>query len=80
MKQQDNHGSLTITFFAAVTFFLILAVFGKSQAAGLLKPKHGDDSKISIKSHHVDVVINNGFARTEVDQVFTNAGNSDMEA
>ena len=49
-------------------------------ATGLLKPKNGDINSVQMKSHHVDVTINNGFARTEVDQVFVNTGDRDLEA
>lgn len=74
------HNSLITSIIAAVLFFLILGVFGKSQAAGLLKPVNGNDSLIAIKSHDVKVVINNGFARTQVDQVFVNNGGTELEA
>ena len=33
-----------------------------------------------MQTHHVQVTINNGFARTEVDQVFANSGDLDLEA
>ena len=61
---------------------LIITVINASQsfAAGLLKPKNGDDSSIHMASHHVDVTINNGFARTQVDQVFSNISDTDLEA
>lgn len=77
----NNRCSLFTGIVTALVVILILSLFGKStQAAGLLKPKNGQDSDISIKSHDVNVTINNGFARTEVDQVFTNTGTSDLEA
>lgn len=50
------------------------------EAAGLLKAKGGGESGVRIKSHAVNVTINNGFARTEVDQVFANDTDRDMEA
>jgi len=50
------------------------------QAAGLLKPLDGRSTAIHIKTHRVNVTINNGFARTEVDQVFMNDGRQDLEA
>lgn len=67
-----------------IRFILITAFFlglGHHPAfsAGLLKPIGGDDA-ISLKSHRVNVVINNGFARTEVDQVFINGSDADTEA
>lgn len=49
-------------------------------AAGLLKHVDGRSTDIHIKSHQVNVTINNGFARTEVDQVFVNDGKQDLEA
>ena len=80
MKEKDTQSTFIISLISATLFFLILSIFGQSQAAGLLKPKTGDDSLISIKSHNVSVVINNGFARTEVDQIFINSGETDLEA
>lgn len=62
-----------------VTAFVCI-VTGTSFAAGLLKPIGAPQSSISIKNHAVDVVINNGFSRTEVDQVFYNSGGNDCEA
>ncbi len=51
------------------------------RAAGLLKPiGGGDESSVFIKSHKVEVMINNGFSRTEVDQVFYNDTDSDLQA
>ncbi|MGA1791250.1 MAG: VIT domain-containing protein [bacterium] len=49
-------------------------------AAGLLKPLDGSASDVSMKSHNVNVTINNGFARTEVDQIFMNMSDRDLEA
>lgn len=53
---------------------------GQGVAAGLMKAITGGDVPTSIKSHRVDVTINNGFSRTEVDQVFLNEGDVDLEA
>ena len=49
-------------------------------AAGLLKPLNGNTDSLQIRSHKVDVTLTNGFARTEVDQVFRNTASQDMEA
>lgn len=49
-------------------------------AAGLLKLLTGANPDVHMKTHEVNVTINNGFARTEVDQVFANDGDRDMEA
>lgn len=48
--------------------------------AGLLKPVNGPADTVFMKSHRVNVTINNGFARTEVDQVFGNNTDQDLEA
>jgi len=61
-----------------VLFFSIGLI--ETQAAGLLKPIGGGDSNVHMKSHRVSVIINNGFARTEVDQVFMNTSDKDLEA
>lgn len=64
-----------------VLAILLLALFFNSAlAAGLLKPIGGaNDAALSIMSHRVDVTINNGFVRTEVDQTFVNSGDSAIE-
>ena len=51
-----------------------------AMAAGLLKPVDRSKSDVYMKSHHVNVTINNGFARTEVDQIFFNKGTRDLSA
>jgi len=64
----------------AVATFVALSSNQSIQAAGILTPKGAPRSPIQIKDHHVDVVINNGFARTEVQQTFTNPNTNDLEA
>ena len=51
-----------------------------SQAAGILTPVGSGHHPIRIRDHHVNVVINNGFAMTEVHQTFYNANSEDLEA
>ena len=51
-----------------------------SQAAGILKPIGHAGEGPYIRTHAVDVTLNNGFARTEVDQVFGNDSDRDYEA
>ncbi len=60
----------------AIIFMLLSPCFG----AGLLKPVNGSQDAVFMKSHHVQVTLNNGFARTEVDQVFGNTSDQDLEA
>lgn len=57
-----------------------LVMAGQVWAAGLMKPTQGNPNDVFIKSHKVSVTINNGFARTEVDQVFGNKTSRDLEA
>lgn len=68
---------------AGIILWLLLigALTGtEAWAAGLLKPAHGESALIAIRSHNVQVTINNGFAKTQVDQVFFNGGSQDVEA
>ena len=51
-----------------------------AHGAGLIKPVGGGDGGAFIKSHHVSVTINNGYAQTVVDQVFGNHSDMDYEA
>jgi len=74
-------GFLNLDVWAVVgVVFLLMTSIAPAWGAGLLKPIDDTDSDIHIRSHGVDVTINNGFARTEVDQVFANKGDQDLEA
>ena len=58
MCQENKTSSLVIALIAAFVFGLVMAVFGTSQAADLVKPKTGDHPQIvlfkqnSIENHH----------------------------
>jgi Ca-activated chloride channel family protein len=52
---------------------------GTAFAAGTLAPAGSPQEPLEIADHHVEVVILNGFARTEVIQTFRNPGDSDIE-
>ena len=65
--------------------FLILILFlgmvpKASLAAGILTPTGSGHQPIQIRDPHVNVVINNGFAMTEVQQTFYNPNTQDLEA
>lgn len=63
-----------------LSLLLVLSASATSFAAGLLKPVGASQqAALTIASHRVDVTINNGFVRTEVDQTFHNAGSSAIE-
>ncbi|WP_028580214.1 VIT domain-containing protein [Desulfogranum japonicum] len=80
MQRDAKNNSWVSALMTGLIIVLVLGVFGKSQAAGLLKPKNGGADQISIKKHAVSVVLNNGYARTEVDQIFTSQAEQDLEA
>jgi len=49
-------------------------------AAGLLKPASSQLPDLQIRQHHVDVVIEDGYAATTVEQVFHNPHSQTLEA
>jgi len=52
---------------------------GGVQAAGLLTPSDGSLPPLELKEQHVDVVIEDGYAVTSVEQVFHNPHPRDLE-
>lgn len=64
----------------AVLALISLAAATSSFAAGVLTPKGSPDQPVRMTDHHVHVVLNNGFARTEVSQTFHNPNPHDLEA
>lgn len=78
LKRSRYYSLLTLMITALTLFAAASATPAK--AAGLLKPINGNQNHIQIKDHHVTVTLNNGFASTEVDQVFSNTGDTDLEA
>ena len=51
-----------------------------AMAAGLLTPADSALPALQIKEHHVDVVVEDGYAITEVDQTFFNPHDQTLEA
>jgi len=49
-------------------------------AAGLLTPKDGNTPALSIRDHKVNVIIEDGYAITHIDQIFHNPHGHDLEA
>ncbi|WGL16188.1 VIT and VWA domain-containing protein [Microbulbifer bruguierae] len=49
-------------------------------AAGLLTPTDSNLPQLEIREHHVNVVIEDGYAITEVDQTFANPHDQQLEA
>lgn len=57
-----------------------LITTGQTFAAGLLTPTNGQSSSLEIKQHDVSVIIQDGYAITTVEQVFSNPHSQDLEA
>ena len=60
---------------------LVVALFGASQAraVGLLTPATGAPS-LDLQDHNVDVVVEDGYAVTTIEQTFANPHAQDLEA
>ncbi len=66
-----------------ILVFAILLGIGfmfPAHGAGILTPIGAGHEPIKIEDHNVSIVINNGFARTEVIQTFFNSNNVNIEA
>lgn len=58
--------------------FMLTAI--GANAAGLLSPVSANLPDLTIKEHHVEVTIQDGYAITEVEQVFANPHNQALDA
>lgn len=67
-------------FWKALIVAVLVTAAPHALAAGLMKPKDSGLPDLQIRDHRVNVVINNGFAVTEVDQMFHNPNDIDLEA
>jgi len=65
---------------AIMGLLLNLFIGSSAMAAGLLSPKDGSLPALQIRQHHVNVIIEDGYAMTEVEQVFYNPHGRDLEA
>ncbi|WP_395748532.1 VIT and VWA domain-containing protein [Prosthecobacter sp.] len=63
-----------------ITLGLVLGLAASVNGAGTLTPKTSSDQPIQIRDHHLEVTLNNGFARSEVTQTFFNPNDKDLEA
>jgi len=62
------------------TVALLLLASTPMFAGGTLTPQGANDLPVDLRSHHVAVTIQNGFARTEVTQGFFNPNDHTVEA
>lgn len=51
-----------------------------SDAAGLLHPKGDTHSPLDLRAHLVDVVVEDGYVVTHIEQIFANPSDHDLEA
>ncbi len=59
---------------------LCLLSGAEALAAGLLTPTDGNLPALEIREHHVEVVLEDGYATTRVEQIFHNPHQQDLEA
>ena len=59
---------------------LTVSLAPDADAGGTLTPRGAVDQSVQVMDHHVEVVLNNGFARVEVAQTFFNPNSHDLEA
>ena len=69
-----------ISMLQVFTAAILLVMTHGSFAAGLMNPKNSRYQDLQIKQHHVNVVIEDGYAVTAVEQVFYNPNTTDLEA
>ncbi|MDH3621670.1 MAG: VIT and VWA domain-containing protein [Gammaproteobacteria bacterium] len=67
------------SYIGLIAVVLAMLGAGSANAAGLLIPQ-GQSSSLDIRDHKVNVVVDDGYVVTEIEQVFINAGGSDVEA
>jgi len=79
-----DYNSLTpkgVGLIGALFFWICLIFYGAEvQAAGLLTPSDGSLPALDIKTHQVNVIIENGYAITTIEQQFHNPHGQDLEA
>ena len=66
------------TYVSLIIVLLAFVTTGSVNAAGLLTPA-GQSSSLDIRDHNVKVVVEDGYVITEIDQIFVNTGNTDVE-
>ena len=83
-----KHRSIKETIMKSITqrisyglILILLALPGaQAIAAGLLSPSSGNLPPLEIREHHVEVVLEDGYATTKVEQLFHNPHQQDLEA
>lgn len=65
---------------AGLSLLLILSLSQNLQAAGLMQPVNSTLPALQIREQHVTVDVEDGYAITEVEQIFHNPNDQDLEA
>ncbi len=74
------HGIRKHTLGSLILALIVLASGPFARGAGMLTPVDSSHQALRILDHHVDVRIIDGFARTVVQQTFSNPNDVDLEA
>jgi len=76
IHKNTRHGLLAGLCFSLTSLLSV----SSANAAGILTPVGSTDQPVEILDHHVDVRITDGFARTSIQQTFSNPNAYDVEA
>lgn len=68
------------TFLKTLCYGVFTTVWSYADAAGLMTPVSSNLSGLDIREHYVDVVIEDGYVTTSIEQVFHNPHTMDLEA
>lgn len=72
--------SKTVRALGLVTNLSCAVLVANAEAAGLMKPVNSSLPDLSIREHHVNVVIEDSYAVTSIEQVFHNPSPQQLEA
>ena len=72
--------TLKLTFLSLAALCIATLWSTSNHAAGLMTPTGSNLPQLDIREHHVSVVIEDGYAITSVEQVFSNPHGTDLEA
>ncbi|MDD4202297.1 MAG: VIT and VWA domain-containing protein [Candidatus Omnitrophica bacterium] len=75
IKRKKGIGKMVIMTLITLSVYVI-----PGYCAGLLKPKDSSLPDLQIKDHKVKVIVEDGYAITQIEQIFVNPTDQDMEA
>lgn len=80
MNIQHHHKAALRQLLAFLVIILSVLVSPSLLASGLLTPADSRFQPLTIQSHHVNVVIEDGYATTSIEQEFFNPNDQSLEA